>query len=552
MTRTSRRPAGVVLLASLALLAGCGPSGPGEAPAAPPEVDVSEMEARVASSIGLARKLVLASPEDPEAWGRLGMVLQAHALCAPAEAAYRRAAGLAPRDYRWPYLEAHCLVDRLPAESIPRFEEAARLAPDRAEVAVAHGNALLALGRNAAAAERFREALALSPRDTHALYGLARVDVAAGRLEGARERLETAARLAPMQGEVHELLARVHDRLGNDEAARRSELRARRLGGVVTRGADPALDAMEALAVNSQSFIRRGRGLAEEGRFAEAEEQFREVLEIREPTTAGDLANLAATVAAQGRAEEALGLYERALALDPEHAGAHNNLGLALVELGRLEEAEERFRRAVELDPASADAWHNLGLVAARRGRHDEAARHQREALRHDPYRADAELALGTALASAGRPEEAAESWRRALALDPGNPEASHNLVIVLVSRGEHAEAVARLRAAVRRAPNSSRLLSLLAWELATAPDPGLRDGAEAEAIARRIHAAYPQDPATADLLAAALAERGRFAEAIPLVRQAIAGAGADPERRAELAARLELYRRGLPYRQPR
>lgn len=552
MTGARRRAAGALLLGLLALLPACAPSGPAGEPAPPPEVDVSRMEPRVASAIELARKLVLLEPSDPERWGRLGMVLQAHALCEPAEAAYRRAAELATADYRWPYLEAHCLVDRLPEESIPRFEDAARLAPGRPEVAVAHGNALLALGRTGAAAGRFRAALELAPKDTHARYGLARVDVAAGRLEAARERLESAARLAPMQGEVHELLARVHDRLGNEEAARRSERRARRLGGVVTRGADPALDAMEALAANSQSFIRRGRSLAQEGRYAEAEEQFREVLEVRQPATAGDLANLAATVAAQGRAEEALGLYERALALDPEHAGAHNNLGLALVELGRLEEAEERFRRALELDPASADARHNLGLVAARQGRHEEAARHQQEALGLDPYRADAELALGTALASAGREEEAAESFRRALELDPGNPEASHNLAILLMRHGEHAEAVARLRAAVRRAPNSSRLLSLLAWELATAPDPALRDGAEAEEIARRIREAYPGDPATADLLAAALAERGRFAEAIPLVRQAIAGAGADPARRAELGARLELYQRGVPYRQPR
>lgn len=536
---------------TFAAWAACSPSGPPEEPPAPPEVEVSQMETRVASAIELARKMVRLEPSDPERWGRLGMVLQSHALCEPAEAAYRRAGELAPRDYRWPYLEAHCLVDRLPEESIGRFEEAARRAPGASEIAVAHGNALLGLGRNEAAAERFRAALALAPEDTHALYGLARVDVAAGRLERARERLEAAARLAPMQGEVHELLARVCDRLGDDEAARRAERRARRLGGVVTRGADPALDAMETLAVNSQSFIRRGRGLAEEGRFAEAEEQFREVLELREPT-AGDLANLAATVAAQGRAEEALELYERALALEPDHAGAHNNMGLALVELGRLEEAEERFRRALELDPASADARHNLGLLAARRGRHEEAARHQREALRLDPYRADAELALGTALASAGREEEAMESWRRALELDPGNPEASHNLSIVLIRRGEHTEAVARLRAAVGRAPNSSRLLSLLAWELATAPDPGLRDGAEAEAIARRIRAAYPRDPATADLLAAALAERGRFEEAVRLVREALGGAGADPARRAELAARLELYRRGTPFRQPR
>lgn len=535
---------------AVGLCASCRPSDPAET-APPPEVDVSQMEPRVASAIELARSSVLLAPSEPEVWGRLGMALQAHALCESAEEAYRRAGTLAPDDYRWPYLEAHCLEARLPEESLARFEEASRLAPTRPEVAVAHGNALLALGRSEEAGDRYRAALDLAPRDTHALYGLARIDLAAGSLERARERLETAARLAPLQGEVHELLARVLDRLGDDDAARRAERRARRLGGVVTRGADPALDAMEALAVNSQSYVRRGRRLAEEGRHREAEAQFREVLEIREPT-AGDLTNLAATVAAQGRSQEALELYERALELDPDHAGAHNNRALALLGLGRLDDAEAGFRRALELDPASADAWHNLGLVAARRGRHEEAVRCQGEALRLDPFRPSAELALGTALASLGREEEALASWRRALELDPGSPEASHNLAVVLIRRGEHAEAVERLRAAVRRAPNSSRLLSLLAWELATAPDHRLRDGAEAEAIARRIRAAYPRDAATADLLAAALAEQRRFAEAVTLARQAVTGTAGDPARRAEVAARLDLYLRGLPYRQPR
>jgi len=550
VTGAGGRRAAAVLVLALGLGAACRPAGKASPPAAPPEVDVSAMEARVAASIESTREAVLAAPDDPAAWGELGMVLQVHGLCDPAVPAYRSAAELAPRDYRWPYLTAHCLARSRPDEALAAFERAGALAPGRPEVSVSHGRALLDLGRPEEARARFEAALAEDPDDTHALYGLARADVAAGRLEPARDRLERAARLAPRQAEVHELLARIYPRLGDLEAARGAELRARRQAGLVTRGADPALESMEALAVNTQAYLRRGRRLAGQGRYSEAERQFREALEIGAPT-AGNLANLGAALAGQGRYEEAAEVYQRALALDPQHAGAHNNLALTLLELGRLDEAEARFRAAIERDPASADAWHNLGLLAARRGRHEEAVRHQREALRLDPYSADAELALGTALAASGREDEAIERWRRVLELDPAAPEASHNLAVALVRRGDHAEAVSRLRAAVGRAPNSSRLLSLLAWELATAPDPALRDGAEAERIARRIRAAYPRDPATADLLAAALAERGRFAEAVPLARQALTGAGAAPERRAELAARLDLYVRGLPYRQP-
>ena len=107
--------------------------------------------------------------------------------------------------------------------------------------------------------------------------------------------------------------------------------------------------------------------------------------------------------------------------------------------------------------------------------------------------------------------------------------------------------------------PGEARLLNALAWMLATSPDPGLRDGAEALRIADGLCAlAGYGDPALLDTLAAAHAELGHFDEAIrrgeealrlvraARVRPGLAGAGL----LEEFAARLELYRRGEPYRE--
>jgi tetratricopeptide (TPR) repeat protein len=121
------------------------------------------------------------------------------------------------------------------------------------------------------------------------------------------------------------------------------------------------------------------------------------------------------------------------------------------------------------------------------------------------------------------------------------------------VQRGAHGEAVDRLRRGLERAPNSSRLALLLAWELATAPDAALRDPAEAEALSRRVAAAYPADARAADVLAAALAAQGRFDVAVPVAERALAAARAAGDRSLvpQIAARLTLYRRGEAYRQP-
>jgi tetratricopeptide (TPR) repeat protein len=53
----------------------------------------------------------------------------------------------------------------------------------------------------------------------------------------------------------------------------------------------------------------------------------------------------------QGKLDEAITSYRRALELQPDYAAAYNNLGLALRDQGRWEEAIACWRRALELQP---------------------------------------------------------------------------------------------------------------------------------------------------------------------------------------------------------
>jgi TolB-like protein/Flp pilus assembly protein TadD len=77
----------------------------------------------------------------------------------------------------------------------------------------------------------------------------------------------------------------------------------------------------------------------------------------------------------QGRLEEALGLFEEAVKLDPLHAAYHANLGNILARLGRLEEADAAFRKALELQPATRSAHASLSMIAIRKGDLDAALR---------------------------------------------------------------------------------------------------------------------------------------------------------------------------------
>ena len=73
------------------------------------------------------------------------------------------------------------------------------------------------------------------------------------------------------------------------------------------------------------------------------------------------------------RLVQALGFFERALALTPANANAHFNVGFVCEELGRSQEAEHAFRAALQIDEKMDRAWYGLGLVLVRQRRFEES-----------------------------------------------------------------------------------------------------------------------------------------------------------------------------------
>ena len=122
---------------------------------------------------------------------------------------------------------------------------------------------------------------------------------------------------------------------------------------------------------------------------------------------------------------------------------------------------------------------------------------------------------------------------------------------LLLAQHGGHAEAVAVLREELDRQPGHPEIGLLLAWTLATSPDSGVRDGAEALGLAGQSREGVGDRWDVLDTLAAAHAETGDFDQAVELARRALELARG-LEVSAELSTRLGLYEAGTAYREPR
>jgi tetratricopeptide (TPR) repeat protein len=79
---------------------------------------------------------------------------------------------------------------------------------------------------------------------------------------------------------------------------------------------------------------------------------------------------------AEGRCEDALRIFDKAITHFPEDEVLHFNRGVALEGLGRLEDAARSYERCLEINPSYGDAHHNLGMLHERLGDKQGFVRH--------------------------------------------------------------------------------------------------------------------------------------------------------------------------------
>jgi tetratricopeptide (TPR) repeat protein len=126
---------------------------------------------------------------------------------------------------------------------------------------------------------------------------------------------------------------------------------------------------------------------------------------------------LALTLKADGRFDEAIQQYDELVRARPNDPRIRKSFGVCLAARGSKDAAIAQFQAAVELDPRDSEAYNNLGKALADGGQTEAAIRAFRTSLQLNSSAALTHFNLANALADAGLEEESNGEYRQAAAL---------------------------------------------------------------------------------------------------------------------------------------
>jgi tetratricopeptide (TPR) repeat protein len=175
------------------------------------------------------------------------------------------------------------------------------------------------------------------------------------------------------------------------------------------------------------------------GEVAAAEQLGREMLAAA-PQNINVLRLMGAVSRKQGRLEESLDYFRRAIALNNRKGLLHFELGTAYTELERSEEAYQSYLRAVQLDPSLQPACVNLSAIMEKHERYEEAIEWAKKAI---SLKSDCGLSyynLANAQRELGQLDDAIESYAKALEFKPDRAKTLWNLGICHLLAGNFRE----------------------------------------------------------------------------------------------------------------
>ncbi len=271
-------------------------------------------------------------------------------------------------------------------------------------------------------------------------------------------------------------------------------------------GAPTAHSAAGDLPAAFAARIEKARGLIAHGEVSAALEILDTVLRSF-PDTVQGLRLRAGLLTGRGETDAALRDHDRLVDLAPNQADIHYDRALTHLFANHPHRSLADLDRCLILDPEFAPAHATRAGIHVRTGNYLAALSAVNEALR----------------------------------IRPGNLGDLHNRAVVETALGRYETAVADYRTVIAADPHSAGSCNNLAWVLATAKDPAVRDGEQAVRYAREAVKMGDNAP-WLDTLAAAYAECGDYPRAVATAEEAYRRSQPPNE---NFRARAGIYRSG-------
>jgi tetratricopeptide (TPR) repeat protein len=157
----------------------------------------------------------------------------------------------------------------------------------------------------------------------------------------------------------------------------------------------------------------------------------------------------------QGKIDDAIEHYQKALTYSPNYYPAHNNLGSTYLSRQQFADAEAQFQAALKANQNDFEAYFNLANVFLLTQRYSEAEHQISEGLQRQPDSAFGRFLEGSLYSRTNRPELAEKSLLGALQIDPKMSQAYLQLVNLYLQQKRTPEAISQLESYLKAFPDS-------------------------------------------------------------------------------------------------
>lgn len=388
-------------------------------------------------AMSIMEDLLAQSPDLAAAHYALGITALRFGHIERAEQAAQDAARLAPDAMEYQLLLTGVLVRAKKLDEADRqFEHLLKAGPaDTDDLRLSYTKMLLEAGERDAARQQLLKVIAGNPENAHARYALGVIAMNDGELETARKLFQGVVSDPDQGKDAQYQLGRIAELQGKyTEALQHYEQVTS--GNLIVEGV-----------------VRRAAVLAKLNRIPEALELMERVRQQFPPLAERMIGVEGEILMDAGRNDDALSLYNEAIAENPESSELRYARSLAFERLDRIDDAEADLRAVLANQPGDPTALNALGyMLTVHTQRYQEALDLISEAYAQMPDDPAVIDSMGWVKFKLGQTGEALHLLQRAYDLS-GDAEIGAHLGEVLWTAGEQQRAQAIWQESLRRAP---------------------------------------------------------------------------------------------------